>query len=470
MARLAWFSPMPPARTGVAIDSVEMVGALAGEHEIHVFVDEPIAAHYRNRSAGGRLAAAAMNARFPPAPIRSAHEFVWSHHRHPYDLTVFQLGNSSAHDFLWPYLFKYPGVAVLHDSHLHHARAAALLRARRADDYRSEFTANHPAVSPDLAELAIAGFDNHLYYSWPMTRLVVRGSRLAAVHAPLAAQWLREQSPGIDVETIRLGHGELVGPERAAISAARVRARHGIPDAALLFGVFGGLTPEKRVPAVLEAFAALLRYQPSARLILAGAPAGHYDVEADVRRLGLGDTVIISGYIESDEAFTDYVSACDVSINLRWPTAREISGPWLRALSAGRPTITMDLAHTAGVPALDPRTWLTVSASTSLADSPVPVTVGIDIMDEQHSLRLALRRLASDGDLRQRLGRAAAAYWEREHSQARMLEDYRRVLERALDAPVPVMKVPAHLRQDGLERLHALLEPFGGDVNPWSRT
>ena len=27
--------------------------------------------------------------------------------------------------------------------------------------------------------------------------------------------------------------------------------------------------------------------------------------------------------------------ACDVSLNLRWPTAREMSGPWLRALAAG---------------------------------------------------------------------------------------------------------------------------------------
>ena len=77
---------------------------------------------------------------------------------------------------------------MLHDAHLHHARAAALLRTQRADDYRAEFVANHPGVTPDLAELAIAGFDNHLYYSWPMTRLVVQASRLTAVHAPALAR------------------------------------------------------------------------------------------------------------------------------------------------------------------------------------------------------------------------------------------------------------------------------------------
>ena len=62
---------------------------------------------------------------------------------------------------------------------------------------------------PDLAELAIAGFDNHLYYSWPMTRLVVQASRLTAVHA--------EPTRGVDL------NAELPG---ARITADPARARH----------------------------------------------------------------------------------------------------------------------------------------------------------------------------------------------------------------------------------------------------
>src|SRR4051794_37665859 len=134
MARLAWFSPMPPARTGVAACSAELVPALRVEHEIDVFVDDATVG-----STPG---------------LRSAHEFPWRHQRSPYDLTVYQLGNSSCHDYLWPYLFRYPGLAVLHDVRLHHARAAALLRRGRAAAYREEFVWNHPGVDRDLAELA----------------------------------------------------------------------------------------------------------------------------------------------------------------------------------------------------------------------------------------------------------------------------------------------------------------------------
>ncbi len=93
---------------------------------------------------------------------------------------------------------------MLHDAHLHHARAATLLRTKRADDYRAEFVANHPGVNQDLAELAIAGFDNFLYYEWPMTRLVVQASRMTLVHAPVLAARLHAEVP------------EGAGPQRPA--------------------------------------------------------------------------------------------------------------------------------------------------------------------------------------------------------------------------------------------------------------
>jgi glycosyltransferase involved in cell wall biosynthesis len=440
---------MPPARTGIAIDSAEIVAALRGEHEVDVYVDEPLVAAQRAAGASSF--------------IRSAHEFVWRQQLEPYDLTVFQLGNSSAHDYEWPYLFRYPGLVVLHDVHLHHARASTLLRQHRADDYRAELAANHPDVSIDVAELAVAGFDSNLYYQWPMTRLITLASKTVAVHSPIMAEQL-ERETGREVATIRLAHGKRVDDDGVVDASRRVRERHGLSGDSVVFGVFGGLTPEKRVPQVISAFSALLAYAPAARLLLVGQPAAYGDVLALVKDLGLRDHVVVTGYVSDDGVFSEYVAGCDVSINLRWPTAREVSGPWLRALGAGRPTITIDLAHMADVPALDPRTWSVTGAPDSL-----PITVSIDIVDEDHSLRLAMRRLATDSELRARLGRAAAAYWEREHSMPRMLEDYRRVLARASAAPPPAADLPSHLRAAATERLDELLAPFGIGREVWSK-
>src|SRR5258708_8338370 len=139
--RLAWFSPFPPVRTGIAACSAELAQALAARgHEVD---------------------------RYPEA---AAHGFVWRRRLAPYDLVVYQFGHSSHHDYELAYALNHPGLVVLHDTHLHHARAAFLLREKRTADYRAELRWNHPDVSPDAAALAEAGLISRLYYAWTMLR------------------------------------------------------------------------------------------------------------------------------------------------------------------------------------------------------------------------------------------------------------------------------------------------------------
>ena len=137
-----------------------------------------------------------------------------------------------------------------------------------------------------------------------------------------------------------------------------------------------------------------------------------------------------------------------------------MSGPWLRALAAGLPTVTIDLAHMADVPSLDPRTWRLRPTGSGTGTIP-PVTVAIDILDEDHSLRLAMRRLASDAALRAELGAAGRRYWDDEHSDARMVEDYRRVLAVAAARPAPEAARPAHLVTNADRILRRVLEECG---------
>jgi glycosyltransferase involved in cell wall biosynthesis len=434
MPRLAWFSPMPPVPTGVASCSADLVEALRHTHQIDVFVDEPVA-----RIAPG---------------TRSAHDFVWKHRQQPYDLTVYELGNSSHHDYEWAYLFRFPGLTVLHDVHLHHARAAALLRGYRPADYRAEFAWNHPDDNIDLAELAIAGFDSHMYYDWPMTRLVATASRLVAVHSEALADGLREEAPGARIATVALGHGVPLSPAEIRSAGERARKRYGIPSDAVLFGCFGGLSPDKRLPQVLAAFAAVRGYLPTAHLLLAGKVPDHYDLRQDVDAHQLQRFGTITGYLDSEAAFTEAIAACDVALNLRWPTARELSGPWLRCLAAGKATVITDLAHLSEVPTVDPRTWQSISSKR-------PCAVAIDILDEDHSLRLALRRLGTDQALRHAIGQAGRTYWQEHHSVATMVEGYQRLIAQAMSVPIEPVPLPQHLRDVGEATLDRLLEPLG---------
>ena len=86
--------------------------------------------------------------------VRDAHDFVWATRRAAHDRVIYQMGNAWCHDYMWPYLFRWPGLVVLHDAHLHHARAWSLLRRKRFADYRAELAFNHPELPPEAAEPA----------------------------------------------------------------------------------------------------------------------------------------------------------------------------------------------------------------------------------------------------------------------------------------------------------------------------
>ena len=396
---------------------------------------------------------------------RSAHDFVWRHQQQPYDLTVYQVGNSSHHDYLWPYLFRYPGLTVLHDAHLHHARAAALLRTLRAADYRAEFAWNHPDVNPDLAELAVAGFDNHLYYAWPMTRLVARAPRdwspstAPALAAPPAR--LKFRTP--PSTAIRLGQGTPLSTEEAQRRRDRARARYGISRRRGRVRVLRRPDAGQAHPAGAGGVCRHARLCARPRICCWRAPCPRTTIcDATSRATASSDGVTLTGYLESDEALTDSIAACDVALNLRWPTAREVSGPWLRCLAAGKPTVIVDLAHLADVPSLDPRTWRPT------------VRVGHAVSDATAALRRRDRHprrgpLAAAGDaaaghrpaLRARSARPPGTCWQREALHRRMVEDYRALIAEAVRRPAPAVALPAHLLDDGSGTLERLIEPFG---------
>jgi glycosyltransferase involved in cell wall biosynthesis len=219
--------------------------------------------------------------------------------------------------------------------------------------------------------------------------------------------------------------GEGVGHVPTVDERRLTRQGLGLPAEAVLVGVYGALTDAKRIPQILRAFARTHRLNPVTHLLLCG-PSGPEAWKSRAEEIGIPSDSVTCVDAPNDETFDAAIATADVTLHLRWPTSLETSGPWLRALSAGRATVTTELEHQAHVPALDPRTWRPWTTGPE-----APVTVAIDILDEDHSLALALRRLVVDEPLRTRLGAAARAHWEREHSVPMMLDGYERAIARA---------------------------------------
>ena len=425
--RVAWFSPMPPVRSGIAAYSADLVPRLTPAHAIDSFSEA------------------------------NASDFPWKARRDPYDLVVYQLGNAPCHDFMWGYLAAHPGLVVLHDARLHQARARLLLQQERFDDYRREFWYDHPDAQRDFVEYAVAGLGGPIYYCWPMLRVVVRTARLVAVHNPRVAVDLREAFPGAAVEAIHLGTASFgsgaLGAD--ATARARVRAMLGVPDEAVLFAAFGKMTAEKRIGAILRAFDAIASERADVHLLLAGDASEFPALGRERSASAHAARVHVCGHIP-DEAIGDYLAASDACLCLRWPTALETSASWVQCLAAARPTVISDLAHLADTPTIEPRSRRPSHPSAT------PVAISIDLLDEDESLRLAMRALADEPRLRESLARAGHAYWSANHTLDLMARDYEGLIARAAARPAPaVSDLPSHFTEDYSEPARAIAAQFG---------
>ena len=91
------------------------------------------------------------------------------------------------------------------------------------------------------------------------------------------------------------------------------------------------------------------------------------------------------------------------------------------------------------------------------------MAVSLDILDEDHSLALAMRRLALDADLRERSAEPRAATGSDHHTLEHMTSDYERALAEAAALPHPPAPnaLPAHARADGTGTLRRLAGEMG---------
>ncbi|HTC32027.1 MAG TPA: hypothetical protein VK724_01575 [Bryobacteraceae bacterium] len=287
---VGYFSPLPPARTGVADYSAELLRAL-----------EP-------------LGSVQVNARDTDVPL-------------------YHLGNNGLHREIYGHALAKPGVTVLHDAVLHHF----FLGAENERDYVAEFVYNYGHWSEDLArELwrrrSRSAADPE-YFRYPMLRRVTERSRAMIVHNPRAAALVHEHAKGATVHEIPFLFS-LPDNLPAQSEVIRWRAGLGISSHTFLVGVFGHLRETKRLLALLRAFQ---RARRSADIML--LVAGDF-VSSDLARsaepLLRNDAGILRiGYLDEAD-FWLCASAVDACINLRYPMAGETSMIAIRLMGLGK--------------------------------------------------------------------------------------------------------------------------------------
>lgn len=165
--------------------------------------------------------------------------------------------------------------------------------------------------------------------------------------------------------------------------------------------------------------------------------------------------------IETMSGLND-LSPGDAVIALEWPPTGAPPIDALRAIAAGLPTIVFETEAVAAWPTLDPQTWKPRGYLTTSQ----PIAISIDPRDEEHSLMLAMRRVAQDADLRTRLGDAAGA-WASEHATvAAAAPVWEATLAEAMRIQPPARHdLPPHLLEDGTTAARSILREFEVNVD-----
>ena len=134
-------------------------------------------------------------------------------------------------------------------------------------------------------------------------------------------------------------------------TAAEARERLGLPRDAFLVAAFGLATPAKRIDRALEGFRRFVASGPSeldARFLVVGEVQKGFHLD-DELVAALGDRLVLTGR-QSMEAFYLYMLACDVVVNLRFPSTGELSGTLIRTLGMGKPVLVSNIGPFAEFP------------------------------------------------------------------------------------------------------------------------
>ncbi len=299
--RVAFFSPLPPCRSGIADYSETLIQHLRPLAEVEVFAD------------GARP--------FDPSQ---------------FDLALYHLGNNPYHDFVYETALRHPGVVVMHESNLHHLIADITIRRNDWDAYLRECEYDGGPTALARAQRVRALEIGPDYEGVAMIRRVLESARGVIVHSRFMVEEMR--ASGYRGPIAQVPHGAWI-PD---VNRNAWRRKLGLDEAAPLIGIFGFLKPYKRIAESLRAFRRLLRVEPAAKLILVGEPHPDLPVRSLIQSLGLEAAARVMGFTPIDD-FTGYLSACDIVLNLRYPTVGESSGSLLRAVGLGKAVLVSDV-------------------------------------------------------------------------------------------------------------------------------
>ena len=409
--KLAYISPIPPEKSGIAQYSATLIPALSTYYDIDIITT--------------------TTTDLPPElkPYCVKRNVVWlKTHRQNYHRILYHMGNSTFHTHMLELLNSIPGVVVLHDfylsdilRHLEYTQknvflwSEALYYAHGYHALRERYQAN----------------TEHVKCYYPSNKKITDQAMGMIVHSQealdLGEQWLGTSATKSWFHVPSL---QTLG----IISQHSARERLKLDGSDFVVCSFGYLASSKQNHMLLKAWhASMLMHETQSLLIFVGEAGGEYGAELVdyIKKNKLEDRVLITGWVD-DTQFKDYLAAADLSVQLRTGSRGETSAAVLACMAYGIPTI--------------------VNAHGTMKELPKEAVWMLNDDFQQQDLVEALNTLFQNPDRRFQLSKQATTIIQQQHTPEICARHYYDAIEASYanqeinHALLKAIKPPIHVK------------------------
>lgn len=390
--RIAMFTPLPEAATGIADYAADFVPQLANLADVDLFVEDVAAVKFYHEGGCIRHHSEIINL------VES------------YDAIVYQLGNSPYHHYMLSYIQRFPGVVVIHDAFLGHLSNNPDAPAAFAQQVIGDHGGAARAILTNSKSLQDGVL--RLIMELTCSPTHVRRSLGVIVHSKFAKKLLQSDARAVYGQKIVIVPQYVAPISKERKDRMEARKHLGLSPDGVVIASFGHVAPTKGVLDLIASFSASeVGRSGQATLIFVGEIEGGQNHPSAFGREVLNKLVkypniIITGYVQQKE-FELYLGATDFAVQLRTITRGETSRAMISLIVNQIPFVYNRFGPSAEIP-----------------DS---VAFGIDSTGKQ-TLADALDRLATDSKLLAAISKAQGVYRDKALDGSVVAEHFIRVV------------------------------------------
>jgi glycosyltransferase involved in cell wall biosynthesis len=332
--KLNWFSPLPPAKTGIADFVSGVLPALSERAEVTLWTDQTKWDRAIEKYA----------------PVRN-----YELKRMPWvelnlgDLNIYNLGNNHLfHGSIWQVARRQPGAVILHDHRLHEFFDSLYRHQwQDPDGYVAQMETHYGAEGRHAAAESVKNGSTAIHSlaeRYPLTALALENSLGVLVHTEEAYEELKQ------IKRWVLAYSPL--PFSPKLQSPRARER---PKEMRLEGqpyrliVFGFINRNRRLDVFLEALSHF-PHKDKFHLDIYGEVWDPGHIRKQIKSLDLGRHVTLRGFAVEGDLDVALANA-DLAVNLRYPTMGEASISQLRIWAHALPTLVTRVGWYGKLPA-----------------------------------------------------------------------------------------------------------------------